>query len=122
MNREILFKAKRKDNCEWIEGNYVYEEYSKKHYITKQLENTHQLIEVIPETISQYTGLNDKNGVKIFEGDILQGIDLKFIVKWNKNVMGFGLYSKELEQYLYSNVTDFILYEVIGNIFDEEVK
>lgn len=75
MNREILFKAKRKDNGEWVEGYYVY--CRKRRYILQILnkeigfdERENEWIEIDPGTICQYTGLTDERGQKIWENDI----------------------------------------------------
>lgn len=76
MNREILFKAKRIDNGEWVEGCYVYitnplTEDGKpiKHLICNGTNIFNDLID--PVTLCQYTGLTDKDGKKIWENDII---------------------------------------------------
>ncbi len=81
MNREILFRGKRIDNGKWIEGFYA--ECDERAFIMPEPDcdiSKHMLdgywlgafYEVIPSTVGQYTGLTDKNGNKIFEGDILE--------------------------------------------------
>ena len=91
--REILFRGKRVDNGEWVEGFYVNvpehykQEMSGKSYIVSI--NNGLFMEIDPETVGQYTGLTDENGKRIFEGDIVKLTDKSFGKKW-KAVVEFG--------------------------------
>lgn len=82
----ILFRGKRVDNGEWVEG-YYYESkisgcfiLSPKIKVRKKdgvvINDSFEVAKVIPETVGQCTGLTDKNGQKIFEGDIISAITL----------------------------------------------
>lgn len=113
MNREILFRGKRVDSSEWFEGSYWLSRSAVREttYITDGYGN---LFCVIPETVGQYTGLNDKNNVKIFEGDIIKHKENLFEIK----------YSTEQARYLAvltNGVFDPVAMqncEVVGNVFD----
>ena len=107
--REILFRGKCKDTGKWYEGYYVHlhkttycfkEDYDRNpdndmHQIIFEemmdwgLPNRHFRVDVIPETVGQYTGLTDKNGKKIFEGDIVKN-DWCFMC--GNSVIKFGQY------------------------------
>ena len=122
--REILFRGKRKDNGEWVCGYlwvgndsvYITPNTVGVTYYEKEQRIMAFAYEVNPSTVCQYTGLTDKNGKKIFEGDIVKIGLGQYEVWWNYDNCSFTLSSSRESRGLYLHHNETI--EVIGNIYD----
>ena len=107
--REILFRGKAIDDNWYYGVPLVFTE----DYVCITAPHTYNKA-VIPETIGQYTGLTDKNGKKIFEGDIVAFDENKYVIEWKVDRVGFG-YGHRADRML---EIDGKHCEVIGNIHD----
>ena len=154
--REILFRAKSKDNGRWYKGQYINlhkttycfkEDYEKNpsndiHQIVYEeimdwgLPNKHLRVDVIPETIGEFTGIFDIKGKRIFEGDILcktfklewdnnEERKVYYVVKFHEGM--FATFYKDYENGEWVDCEDDRLckslievdnLEIVGNVYD----
>lgn len=117
---EILFKAKRKDNREWVEGYHTINHNNGKAYITIHVCDVENNDIIDPSTVCQYTGKKDKNGVRAFECDKVYDPNENriFVIKWDKEIASFVLLDEN--GWMNKEITRLSYCEVIGNIHDKE--
>lgn len=133
--REILFRGKDlQEKNGWIYGHFYKSDYNKREresgkatlIFTPNCDTFiycpeyHNSWMVKPETVGQYTGLRDKNGTRIFEGDIVEynGTKHRVVLENRFGTAYFGIVMNAMETWGFSNSVPANMMKVIGNIYD----
>lgn len=119
--REILFRGKGSSDGAWHYGSLDLTEGNTRPIILEhdgEFDIGGYLVD--PETVGQYTGLKDKNGTRIFEGDIIEynGTKHKVVFENRLHSTYFGIVMSAMETWGFSNSVPANMMEVIGNIYD----
>ncbi len=126
MNREILFRGKSRDSGKWLFGDYMRYAGGAQIWTHDADGGTWNAI-VDPATVGQYTGLTDRSGKKVFEGDIVRTKKFGRIIG-HANVNDFDVFKVQYEPCVFRlvnknrgfNLVDngFSKFEVAGNVHD----
>lgn len=131
--REILFRGKRVDNGKWVEGYYGVKGQgtdAEEHFIikskimtTNSLKSQFAEVKVDPETVGQFTGIVDKNGKKIFEGDIIESpAYMRYVIKYDIEYAMFAKYIVSRPTHFEGRLVNINamteVFEIIGDIYN----
>lgn len=120
MNREIKFRGKAVVTGKWVYGSLLHNTQTDEYSIVQFEEMKQSPVgfgsveyDVDPETVGEFTGLHDKNGTPIYEGDIIEGAFTREMVSWSADDAAFLMGVDRDKGFIYTGG------EVIGNIFDD---
>ena len=114
--REILFRGKRTDTGKWIYGQLA--RYNLRFDVANMVDEHEMLVPVLTKTIGQYTGMKDKNGKRIFEGDICKVGNLLYKVEFIYSCWWFTILSSKVYCFPAFNSHCGEYCEIVGDIHD----